>query len=233
MITLLKEKEVEKAFIQNVNWCISRAIDEAKKHEGKTIKDVFYYVVDNVTYQTDAEGEQLLRSPKTFIENGLGDCKSMTLYMVAVAYWLGYQDIKIWFSNQDGGEAPTHVYCEIDGNICDCVTKVFNMLPPHKSKWSYKVESMKNYRIEGIRGHAQEQNPIMGYMNETPVGSIFTDILGGVLLGAGGSLSGQDMSVGTQQPVIIQQPQEKGIDTTTLLLILGGVGVGAYLLLSK
>lgn len=71
---------------------------------------IFRYIVDNVTYMADKPGYQYIKSPARLISDGVGDCKSMTIFIASCLHCLGIKH-KIRFVNFDGGDQYTHVYC--------------------------------------------------------------------------------------------------------------------------
>ncbi len=135
---------------------MDRAKNDHYKYKNKTLKELFYIVRDSVEYQTDNEGEQLIRSPLTLLKNGVGDCKSKTLFLVSHAILQGHTDIEIVFSSQNDTNYPEHVFCSIDGIYLDAVLGVFDAIPPNKKLWTYKIDTMNIYRIEGLQTEIQK-----------------------------------------------------------------------------
>ncbi|MCM1069932.1 MAG: transglutaminase-like domain-containing protein [Paludibacter sp.] len=70
---------------------------------------IFLYLVDHVRYQEDKAGYQFIKSPARLLADGVGDCKSMTLFIASCLHCLGIPHI-IRFVNFDGGNQYTHVY---------------------------------------------------------------------------------------------------------------------------
>lgn len=71
---------------------------------------VFRYLIEKVTYQADRPGYQFIKSPARLIFDGVGDCKSMTIFIASCLHCLGIRHT-IRFVNFDGGNQYTHVYC--------------------------------------------------------------------------------------------------------------------------
>lgn len=70
---------------------------------------VFAYLVENVYYKLDEDGNQWIKSPARLIADGCGDCKSLTMFIACCLHCLGIKHI-IRFVNYDGGSQYTHVY---------------------------------------------------------------------------------------------------------------------------
>lgn len=88
---------------------------------------IFCYVIENVEYKEDVNGYQFIKSPARLLKDGVGDCKSMTLFIASCLHCLGIKHT-IRFVNFDGGEQFTHVYpiaYDEQGNtiIIDCVER--------------------------------------------------------------------------------------------------------------
>lgn len=95
--------------------------------------DIFCYVIDNVRYKEDAAGYQFIKSPARLLSDGVGDCKSMTIFVASCLHCLGIPHT-IRFVNFDGGSQYTHVYpIAYDENgkeiIVDCVERDSNNQP--------------------------------------------------------------------------------------------------------
>lgn len=70
---------------------------------------VFAYLTENVVYKLDDAGNQYIKSPARLLQDGCGDCKSLTMFIVCCLHCLGIEHI-IRFVNYDGGQQYTHVY---------------------------------------------------------------------------------------------------------------------------
>lgn len=70
---------------------------------------IFGYMVNKTRYQLDKPGEQLIKSPARFIDDGCGDCKSYTMFIASCLHCLGIPCI-VRFVNFDGCGQYTHVY---------------------------------------------------------------------------------------------------------------------------
>lgn len=70
---------------------------------------VFAYLVRHVVYRLDDDGVQWIKSPARLLEDGCGDCKSLTMFIACCLHCMGIEHI-IRFVNYDGGSQYTHVY---------------------------------------------------------------------------------------------------------------------------
>lgn len=72
-------------------------------------ESIFCYLIEHVKYQVDADGVQYIKSPARLLADGIGDCKSFTMFIACCLNCLGIKHI-IRFVNFDGGNQYTHVY---------------------------------------------------------------------------------------------------------------------------
>ena len=70
---------------------------------------IFWYLIDHTRYVVDEAGYQYIKSPARLLSDGVGDCKSMTIFIASCLHCLGIPHT-IRFVNFDGGEQYTHVY---------------------------------------------------------------------------------------------------------------------------
>lgn len=107
-------------------------------------RSIFSYLAKNVTYKLDPYGVQYIKTPARLLQDGEGDCKSLTLFIAACLSCLGIPCI-VRFVNFDGGSQYTHVYpvavapdgteiildaCELDGEG----KPKYNYARPYKKK---------------------------------------------------------------------------------------------------
>lgn len=111
---------------------------------------IFAYLNSHTRYKLDDPGKQYIKSPARLLRDGLGDCKSLTMFIACCLHCLGIKHI-IRFVNFDGGVQYTHVYpVAIDehGNeiILDICEKDSNNRPiydyarPYSKKKDYIYE---------------------------------------------------------------------------------------------
>lgn len=70
---------------------------------------IFSYLVKNVRYQLDPYGNQYIKTPARLLKDGVGDCKSFTMFLASCLHCLGVP-CKVRFVNFDNGDQYTHVY---------------------------------------------------------------------------------------------------------------------------
>lgn len=70
---------------------------------------IFRHLCEHVYYKLDTEGDQYIKTPARLIDDGCGDCKSLTMFIACCLHCLGIPFI-VRFVNFDGGEQYTHVY---------------------------------------------------------------------------------------------------------------------------
>ena len=72
-------------------------------------QSVFAYLVDNVRYQLDPGDNQFIRTPARLLEDGCGDCKSLTMFICCCLHCLGISH-KMRFVSFDNSTIYSHVY---------------------------------------------------------------------------------------------------------------------------
>ena len=72
--------------------------------------NIFYYVLDNVRYQEDFGVYQLVKTPARLISDGVGDCKSMAIFIASCLWCLGCDVVRFRFVSFDNSNIYTHVY---------------------------------------------------------------------------------------------------------------------------
>lgn len=132
----------------------------------QTLQNVWSFWKGNIKYKVDPSGQQWVQEPARLWEAKEGDCKSLSIAVMATLYAL---DIKAAFrfaSYNGNNEFPTHVYVIVkDQNKIipvDCVWKAFGEQKPFTKNWDYDMT--KIFRLSG-------------FDDTTPqVGNIFTDM---------------------------------------------------------
>lgn len=113
----------------------------APTFKGRTVKDtcrnIFNYVLNNVTYIEDGDQYQDIRLPRRLFDSGRGDCKSMALFICGCLKNLGLQPVLTYVSFERGNRTPSHVYVTCQGIIIDPVTKKFDY-EPQGIKYRYR-----------------------------------------------------------------------------------------------
>ena len=70
---------------------------------------LFCYVLDNVQYKEDPGNNQFVKTPARLIRDGVGDCKSMCIFICSCVKCLGIP-CKMRFVSFDEREIYSHVY---------------------------------------------------------------------------------------------------------------------------
>lgn len=116
---------------------------------------VFDYLCKHVYYRLDDEGYQWIKSPARLIDDGCGDCKSLTMFIASCLHCLGIKCI-VRFVNFDGGSQYSHVYpvaideygqeivmdmCETDSGIETNGTPLYGYARPYRRKQDIVYEN--------------------------------------------------------------------------------------------
>jgi hypothetical protein len=68
----------------------SQLVDDIRAEDYETqCKSVFGYLLDNVVYREDPDGVQFVKTPARLILDGVGDCKSMSIFIGSCLHCLG------------------------------------------------------------------------------------------------------------------------------------------------
>lgn len=119
----------------------------------KGLKDLFLFVRDRLEYKEDPLGVQWVKTPARLWRDGVGDCKSYTIFIASVLENMGI-DYIIRFSNTQrrGSKIVNHVYpiAVFNGEeiILDAVYKLFNREAPYYYIKNYTMADI--YRLSGI-----------------------------------------------------------------------------------
>ncbi len=73
------------------------------------IKSVWNYFVENVKYSVDPGDNQYIKTPARLIADGVGDCKSFSIFFASVLHCL-HIPFCFRFVNFNGGKQYSHVY---------------------------------------------------------------------------------------------------------------------------
>lgn len=125
----------------------------------KGLRELWYWVHTNIRYEEDPLGVQWIREPARLYSDGVGDCKSFTVFIVSVLENLGL-DYIVRFTNTEspGSRIVNHVYPIAvlkDGTqvIMDAIAKArFNREhTPIHYQIDYTMADI--YRLSGIGAH--------------------------------------------------------------------------------
>lgn len=108
---------------------------------------VFNYLITHVYYKLDDDGKQYIKSPARLLQDGCGDCKSLTMFLCCCLHCLGVTHA-FRFVNFDCTDQYTHVYCvakdehgnEIILDACetnDSGMPMYDYARPYKKKKDY------------------------------------------------------------------------------------------------
>ena len=89
--------------------CATLVAPLATEDEETVLQTVFRYVLDNVRYREDPMPRQDIRTPARLLADGVGDCKSMALFIASCLHCLGIQFV-FRFVSFNGSAIYSHVY---------------------------------------------------------------------------------------------------------------------------
>lgn len=73
-------------------------------------KNIFDYIINNVRYKEDPAGVQWVKTPARLIADGVGDCKSMSIFTASCLRCLGIDHFFRFVSFDPSRKDATHVY---------------------------------------------------------------------------------------------------------------------------
>ena len=114
--------------------------------------NLFEWVKFNIRYKEDKDGYQWVKSPARLFAEGIGDCKSFTIFIVSVLENLGLKYI-VRFASYSRDKQITHVYpIAILPNgeriVLDAVWGKFNSEKQYTYKKDYSMAQI--YKLSGI-----------------------------------------------------------------------------------
>jgi hypothetical protein len=118
--------------------------------------NVWKFVRENVQYKRDPDGIQVIQHPPALIRRGLmnnggGDCKSMSLTISSILSSLGAKNVKLRYVSFKPDLVPTHVYTIFEyHNRMVPVDSVLNKFD-YEKPYTYKIDYPMNvYQLSGI-----------------------------------------------------------------------------------
>jgi len=118
--------------------------------------NVWKFVRENVHYKRDPDGIQVIQHPPALIRRGLmdnggGDCKSMSLTISSILSSLGAKNVKLRYVSFKPDLVPTHVYTIFEyHNRMVPVDSVLNKFD-YEKPYTYKIDYPMNvYQLSGI-----------------------------------------------------------------------------------
>lgn len=154
----------------------------AEKLRGETVeqtcRNIWQYLVDNITYRADADGTkgEMIRTPARLVHDGTGDCKSYSLFTAVVLRYLGIPHV-FRFASYNTRKEATHVYVvalpnsplEVGGNIIiDAVATV-------QLNKNFNEEVEYTYKCDMANG-TTKISYLAGFNPANRIGAIETDV---------------------------------------------------------
>ena len=128
------------------------------------LRSLFWWVKENIEYKEDPSGVQWIREPARLYADGVGDCKSYTLFIVSVLENIGLRyEIKFVNTERRGSKLVNHVYPVAilpDGEKVpvDAVYHTFDAEHPY---FFAKVYTMPDiYRLSGLGATAAHSDAV-------------------------------------------------------------------------
>ena len=127
------------------------------RNERGTCKKIFDYVLDHVRYREDGSEEQQIKTPARLLADGVGDCKSMSLFVASCLRCLDIPAVFRYVSFA-ADNVPTHVYVVTrSGIVIDPVERVagqplFDYARPYTHKQD--IDIMQPTTISRLTGIA-------------------------------------------------------------------------------
>lgn len=117
-------------------------------------KNIFDYIINNVRYKEDPAGVQWVKTPARLIADGVGDCKSMSIFSASCLRSLGIDHFFRFVSFNKRKEA-THVYVvAVDENgkniILDPVVRPVQFNKEEKYTYKSDMRGTDIYYLSGI-----------------------------------------------------------------------------------
>lgn len=212
----------------------------------ETCRNIFQFLKDNVPYYIESNDLQFLKSPSAILSSK-SDCKSYALFSCGIldAYLRNEHpefELSYRFASYDPfDKTPQHVFCVVKANgkeyWIDPVLERFNQ---RKQPYFYKDKNINSMALVGLSGtsvgkyNTDYEDATIMTQGEGVGATNWTNILDKVLQSAPSIITatqGQP-SAGPSYIPSYQPQQSTGISTNTLLMI-GGVGLLAFLLLRK
>lgn len=150
---------INRDIIKTINKNFSKSVSETKKiapyFKGKTPDEtcinIWNFLKKQIQYVKDPDGYQLIKTPKRFLKEKTGDCKSYSLISAGILKNIYPQaDVFLRYSSYNSNKIPSHVYTILNLNnksyICD---GVYNK-PLSEKKYKHKEDyKMKIYTLSG------------------------------------------------------------------------------------
>jgi hypothetical protein len=74
------------------------------------LRTLYWFLKNEITYKEDPEGEQWIQTPSYLMESGVGDCKSLAVFIASVLWNMGLDYIIRFTTDDPDSRFVTHVY---------------------------------------------------------------------------------------------------------------------------
>ena len=210
-------------------------------------RNIFQFLKDNVPYFIESNDLQFLKSPASILSTK-SDCKSYALFSCGIldAYLRNEKpefELSYRFASYDPfDKIPQHVFCVVKANGKEYwIDPVLDRFNQRKQPYYFKDKNINTMALVGLSGTNMglmnpdyEQATIMT-QGEGVGATNWTNVLDTILKAAPSVITatqGQPSVSPSYLPMQQTQSSNTGISTNTLLMI-GGVGLLAFLLLRR
>jgi len=136
------------------------------RNQTETLENIFRFVKGNIRYRADRPGTERVKSPAALFGDGVGDCKSYSIAIVALARALGINDLRYRFTAYEAGDV-THVYpvARVGGRtvILDAVYGRFDRELSYHHKKDVPAARYKGVSgVHGVGGTIQDTATLFG-----------------------------------------------------------------------
>lgn len=136
------------------------------RNQTETLENIFRFVKGNIRYRADRPGTERVKSPAALFGDGVGDCKSYSIAIVALARALGISNLTYRFTAYEPGDV-THVYpvARVGGRtvILDAVYGRFDRELSYHHKKDVPAARYKGVSgVHGVGGTIQDTATLFG-----------------------------------------------------------------------
>lgn len=123
----------------------------------QTAQNVWSYLKNNIQYKADGSFHQKVKLPGRLIADGVGDCKSFSLFAASILSYYG--NVSFRYTSYSSDPTPSHVYVIFNDNIIvDAVWHSFNSQKSYTHKLDHK---MKISTLSGLPMDTATQDQII------------------------------------------------------------------------
>jgi hypothetical protein len=152
----------------------------------ETAKNIFNFLKKNIIYRVESENRQMLKSPSSFLSTGVGDCKSLALFINGVLDSLrrkngdSYQLMYRFASYDAFNKTPQHVFAVVkDGGTEYWVDPVLPNYNQKKQPYYYqdkKIKSMSLISLSGVDNYDEQSVNGVDNYDEAKVDGIYSNV---------------------------------------------------------